>query len=436
MHQDGADDNHACSGESGREIASSLLELVNNALETIVAVWQVEDDLVCLLKHVPAPQQDAGTPFYLDAMSARALIHPNDHAELNTVIGRCLSRAMPIVSACLRVRIATGWLPVTAQLRGMAFDDGGPISRIVAMMHPITDPAVLRMLRERDRPQRGIAILPASLSACAHPVSAAADESALSGLLSAHSRVMKMVLHGDDLQAILEEIARMVEHMAPQALCSVLLLSEDGEHFERSAGPSLPTAFHRDILQLTVDPATGSCGAAAYRRETVITADIGSDPLWRDYQGLAQPSGLAACFSKPFFGKSGQVLGTVAMYHRFPGPPETLELQILSAAADLAGVAVSAYIAERRIRDLSSYDALTGLPNRERFRQLLRMNCSRRAGAARRLACSVSISIVSGWSMKALGRRRAMRCCARQRAACARSPAQPMKRRGWAPMNL
>lgn len=444
MNHGGSDESDALSDGTGGEMAASVLELVSSVLGTTTVIWQIEDDLVCILRHAAGSEHGNAVPTYLESMAARALIHPNDHGELNAAISRCLARNLPIVTVDLRLRASEGWTPVTAHMRGMAFDEGGHITRIVGMLHPIANGAALQALQGRDRPIGACAVEGSDaagraktarfdIAACGEgptpglsgppdgthfspvspgrllpgrppersgnvpavgdfhqPASFSSTQGAvLNRFLAAQARVMKMVLHGDDLQAILDDIARMVEQLAPRSLCSVLLLSENGEHFERSAGPSLPSSFHQAIVQLTVDPATGSCGAAAYRRAPVITADIASDPLWRHYQGLALPNGLAACYSRPFFGKSGQVLGTVAIYHRAPGAPDPFEVQMLAAAADLAGVAVSAYIAERQIRDLSSYDALTGLPNRDRFRQLLEeeVHQARRRGQAAGLLC-------------------------------------------------
>lgn len=389
MNHGGLDESDTLAHGADSALTATMRELACGALETTTVIWQIEDDLVCIVPPVSGQEQEKSVPAYLESMAARALLHPNDHAELNAAVSRCLARNMPIVTVDLRVRTPEGWLPVTARMRGMAFDEGGHITRIVAMLHPVTSGAALQALSGRDRPLESSAALPAAggLTEAGNP--ALPGAAALSGFLAAQAGVMKMVLHGDDLQAILEEVARLVEQLAPESLCSVLLLTEDGEHFERSAGPSLSSSFHQAILQLTVDPATGSCGAAAYRRAPVITTDIATDPLWRNYQSLAVPNGLASCCSRPFFGKSGQVLGTVAIYHRMPGAPSAFEMQMLAAAADLAGVAVSAFIAERQIRDLSSYDALTGLPNRDRFRQLLdeELHQARRRGQAAGLLC-------------------------------------------------
>ncbi|MFL6716907.1 MAG: hypothetical protein ACJ8G3_11160, partial [Burkholderiaceae bacterium] len=215
-------------------MAGSMLALVCRALETTTVIWQIEDDLVCIQRHGGEVGHGDTVPTYLQSMEARALLHPNDHEELNAAIGRCLGRDMPIVTADLRVRRPEGWLPVTARMRGMAFDEGGHITRIVAMLHPITHGAALQALRERDRPLAKNAKPPALTDSRRAASPALPEASVLSRFLATHARVMKMVLHGGDLQAILEDVARMVEQLAPESLCSVLLISEDGEHFERS----------------------------------------------------------------------------------------------------------------------------------------------------------------------------------------------------------
>ena len=63
-----------------------------------------------------------------------------------------------------------------------------------------------------------------------------------------------------------------------------------------------------------IGPKVGSCGTAAYRRETVIVADIQTDPLWEDYRELAARFGLRSCWSTPILSHEGRVLGTFAMY--------------------------------------------------------------------------------------------------------------------------
>ena len=371
------DSDDSSTGESSAGLSLSLLSLVAEALEVIAVVWQLEDDLVCIGRRWTDHGNGVDDPVYLDAMAARALVHPNDHAELDSALAECLSGSRHRASVDLRVRTASGGAAVQARLRGVAFDDGGRTTRVLGMLHPLLEAGALAALQQRDRPLAGDGAWRRAYFLPRRAERETPGEAALANFLEAQGRVMKMVLHGDDLQAILEDMARMVERVSPAALCSILLLNESGERFVRFAGSSVPAAFHQAVLKLSVDPATGSCGAAAYRREPVLTTDIASDPLWRKYRELAESCGLKACFSWPFYGKSGQVLGTVAVYHRVPGPPSAEEMQVLPAVVDLASVAVSSYLAQRRIRDLTSYDSLTGLPNRARFQQLLEEELSR-----------------------------------------------------------
>ena len=359
--------------QAERDLSLSMLALATNALDMIVMVWQLDDDLVCLSGSWALRAHGSARMTYLDSMAMRALVHPNDHAEIDAAIHGCLTGDNGIVSVSFRVRMPSGWIPFRARGRAMVFDEGGRVTRIVATLTEITDTGAIALLKKHDLPAPGPGALAGHYGMPQpHPPSGAPDaDTAFVDFLTWQGRVMRMVIQGDGLQPVLDDIARMVEHSVPDALCSILLLSENGERFVRMAGPSLAPSFHRTLLRLSVESETGSCGAAAYRRAPVFTSDIASDPLWKDYQQLAACNSLASCFSWPIFGQSGQVLGTAAVYFRKPGPPGDAELWIMPAVADLAAVAITSHNARARIRDLSHYDALTGLPNRGHFQHLL-----------------------------------------------------------------
>ena len=372
MSQDSSDQDDSTGYGDERDMALHLVDLAVDALDVIVAVWQLEDDVVCLSSRWAQRTRGKAELTYLDSMGMRALIHPNDHADIDAAIHDCIANGHHIVDARFRLRMPYGWLPVSSRGRAISFDKGDRVTRIVAMLTEITDAGAIRRLQQRDLAATG---RHGSSTDDGPPPQGrgTVSDAAFAGFLTWHARVMKMVLQGDDLQAVLDDMARMVEHSIPHALCSILLLNESSDRFVRVAAPSLPAPFHKAIRRLSVEPETGTCGAAAYRRQPVFTADIARDPLWANYRKLASSSGLASCFSWPIFGQSGQVLGTVAVYYHEPCLPGNMELQIMPAVADLAAVAVSTHGARARIRDLSDYDALTGLPNRGRFQQLLEL---------------------------------------------------------------
>ena len=75
------------------------------------------------------------------------------------------------------------------------------------------------------------------------------------------------------------------------------------------AAPSLPDAYCKAIDGVAIGPEAVSFGAAAYRREPVIVADIAADPLWRDYRDLAAAHSLRSCWSTPILSSHGAALG-------------------------------------------------------------------------------------------------------------------------------
>jgi diguanylate cyclase (GGDEF)-like protein len=370
------------------DLSLALLELAADALELIVVVWELEDELVCVSSRWAQRAYGVERLTYLETMEARALIHPNDHPGLDTAIHGCLDGSGRIVNTSFRIRMPSGWLPVRARLRAMAFDEGGRVTRIVAMMTEIREPDALRDLQGNDQRHTLAMALP-GVYAMPSQVAPPGPDDLFSEYLDWHGRVMKIMLQGDDLQPILEDIAQMAERCVAGASCSILLLNQDGDRFTRVAAPSLAPGFHRAMLRLTIEPESGTCGAAVSRRAPVFTTEIASNPLWKNFQEMASANSLISCFSWPIFGQSGRVLGTSALYFPDSRAPGDLELRIMPSIADLVAVALATQEAKARIRNLSEYDALTGLPNRTRFQQLLEAELQQagRRGQAAGLLC-------------------------------------------------
>ena len=177
-------------------------------------------------------------------------------------------------------------------------------------------------------------------------------------LLAAERGVLEMLASGAPHLAVLEVLARAIEELSGEALCSILLLDPDGIHLRHGAAPSLPEAYVRGVDGIPIGPCAGSCGTAAFRKGDVIVADVATDPLWAEYRDLAARHGLAACWSTPIFGTAGTVLGTFAMYYRRPGAPATHDLQLVQRASDVAGIAIERGRAEEALRASGERQAL------------------------------------------------------------------------------
>jgi hypothetical protein len=152
--------------------------------------------------------------------------------------------------------------------------------------------------------------------------------------------VLERVAAGAPLPELLEEIVRFIERQAPGMLCSIVLLDADHRCIRHGGAPSLPPGFIRMLDGLPIGPNAGSCGAAPYRGESVVAADIATHPAWKDYRHLALPYGLRACWSSPIFSPEKEVLGTFAMYYHEIREPNERETGWVDAATHLASIAI------------------------------------------------------------------------------------------------
>ena len=160
------------------------------------------------------------------------------------------------------------------------------------------------------------------------------------------SRILQKLAANAPLGEILERLVLLIEAQSPGMLCSVLLLSEDGDHVRHGAAPSLPPEYVKAIDGSAIGPKHGSCGTAMYRGESVVVTDILSDALWEDYRDLALANGLRACWSTPILSGRGKVLGSFAMYYREPRTPTGEEAGLTEVATRIAGLAIEHHAAK------------------------------------------------------------------------------------------
>jgi diguanylate cyclase (GGDEF)-like protein len=196
-------------------------------------------------------------------------------------------------------------------------------------------------------------------------------------LLHLQTEILEAVASGEPLVVTADLLCRRAESLAPGVVCSILTVDSAGR-LHPLAAPSLPLAYSSAIDGLERGPKAGSCGTAAYRNEEVVVVDIATDPLWEEFRGLAQPLGLAACWSSPIHARDGRVVGTFAFYYRTPRAPDDLERRIVQTCLHLCTIAIEHEQVGERNRRLAYYDVLTGLPNRGHFNELLDRHIAQR----------------------------------------------------------
>lgn len=163
------------------------------------------------------------------------------------------------------------------------------------------------------------------------------------------SAVVEMIARGSALGETLDRLCRIMEGQSPDLLCSVLLLDAEGR-LRLGAAPSLPEEYNAAIDGLEIGPEVGSCGTAAYRRESVVVADIAADSLWTSFRELALRHGLKACWSTPILDSAGRVLGTVAFYYRHAGAPRSEHQRLVGPATHTAAVCIASARAADSLR--------------------------------------------------------------------------------------
>jgi len=163
--------------------------------------------------------------------------------------------------------------------------------------------------------------------------------------------ILEMIARNAPIEQTLEFLVRGIETQAPDILCSVLLFDESNQCLCHGAAPSLPADYNRAVDGLAIGPTAGSCGTAAYRRQTVIVEDIVSDPLWADYQWLVTTTDLRACWSSPIMDAAGTLLGTFAVYSRQPGRPSRKHIELVDVATHTAAICIGCARASKELRE-------------------------------------------------------------------------------------
>ncbi|MDX2261223.1 MAG: PAS domain S-box protein [Gemmatimonadales bacterium] len=167
-----------------------------------------------------------------------------------------------------------------------------------------------------------------------------------------HRQALEHLARRASLHEILTDLVRSAEVLVPDSKGSILLVRDGKIHL--GAAPNLPPGYLHAIEGEPIGPAAGTCGTAAWRDAVVITTSIATDPLWAQYAPIAVAHDLVACWSVPFHGADGQVVGTVAIYPESSDPPTGAQLAVMESIARLASVAVEHRRVDEELRLLQA----------------------------------------------------------------------------------
>ena len=153
------------------------------------------------------------------------------------------------------------------------------------------------------------------------------------------------------LEEVLTAYVKSIEGLFPNMRFSILRIQNNKLH--KWAAPSLPDAYMGAIEGMDIGPEAGSCGTAAYLKETVIVSDIDTDPKWAKYKDLALPHDLRACWSYPIIDSKGNVIAAFAVYYNKVKAPSTEELNIIDRSSAILKVILENRIFADTIKEVN-----------------------------------------------------------------------------------
>lgn len=161
----------------------------------------------------------------------------------------------------------------------------------------------------------------------------------MEGRLEMQNRILAQIAKGEPLLDILKALIASLEQQLDGALCSILLVDEENR-LRPCPSVTLPQEYLMSCDGVMIGEGVGSCGTAVYRQQVVIVSDIANDPLWENFKDLTLSFGLRACWSAPIIASDGNVLGTFGIYYRQVKTPLAYDLELLTLAAYIAGIAI------------------------------------------------------------------------------------------------
>ena len=87
-------------------------------------------------------------------------------------------------------------------------------------------------------------------------------------LIQGQIQLYERIARGKPLKETLTALVLLMESQAPNIICTILLLDEDGQRLWTGAGPNFPAGLSAAIDGSTIGPSAGSCGTAAFRAES------------------------------------------------------------------------------------------------------------------------------------------------------------------------
>jgi len=190
-------------------------------------------------------------------------------------------------------------------------------------------------------------------------------------LLALQREILEKVALNVDFREILDALCKAAEQVVSNAVASIMVYDQAGESLTVLAAPSIPPEAVALLNGLVPGERAGSCGTAVYQNEAQYVVNTRNDCRWCDLQTFAHDFSIGACWSSPVKIEKDKAIGSFALSSFEERTPSTFYKQLLETCAHIVGILLIRQEKEQSLFRLAHYDPLTGLINRDLFKEKL-----------------------------------------------------------------
>lgn len=197
--------------------------------------------------------------------------------------------------------------------------------------------------------------------------------------------LLERIARGTPLDETLTDLCHLTEHQIDGVRCAFVLVEQDAQTLRVAAAPSLSSSFATAVDGLPVsafeplpdDDVTG--GHTAVELDLRRAVRNGRVPRGKNEDGIT-----AMWATRVRASAGDRILGSLVTFPAAARVPTTTEEAVLETTLELASVAVARNEFEQNLAHQAHHDALTSLPNRVLFGELLEhaLHRAQRSGKA------------------------------------------------------
>ena len=198
------------------------------------------------------------------------------------------------------------------------------------------------------------------------------------------TRLLELIASEAPIPEVLRALAVSVEEQLDDTLCTVLLAEGPAGDmiFRHGASPGMPAGYQAALDGRSIPDDPSPCGLSARSQSPVLVADLMADDRFSALRGLAQACGVRSCWSFPVLSpRTGELLGTFALYTRAPGLPDDRIAGIIARTSWLVAITLDRQLLVAQLAHRALHDDLTGLGNRPSLLLALSASLDAAAGA-------------------------------------------------------